>query len=237
MIDYMIDSEKKIKKLLDNIERDKDLIISNNRNNRVYLKNGDITLFNTFRYDKNDKTLTKLIKKEFIENKINIENLSIKFDSVQQMHNFRRQLRVHNDMTFIKFRKWLNIMNYDLIIKVTSDHEKIICKNDDIKIIFKNNKFIPDENRLKEIKKLRPFNIKINDNDILLIKILKTIINLRNLPINYYLKDFNNSSQDMNNFRNSIRTKDNISFDRFEYILNVYGFKCKIKIKSKEDEL
>ena len=227
----MIDNEKKIKKLLDKIERDKELIISNNKNNRSFPRNGDTALFSTFRYDKNDKTLTKLIKREFIENRINIENLSTRFDSMQQMHNFRRQLRVHNDMTFIKFRKWLEVMEYNLIIKLESDYEKIICKNDNIKIIFKNNKFTPDKKRLKKVKNLKSFTLEINDNDILLIKILKTIVNLRSLPVSYYLKEFYNSAQDMNNFRNSIRTKSNISYDRFEYILGVYGFKCKIKIK------
>ena len=107
-------------KLIRNIKRDKEKILENRNDYMNTCRVGICSeeIFSPIINDDDDK-LVRIVKKILIKNQKPMAAYASKFESQMQMSNFKRSLGLNNTMSFAKFSKWMEILDYDwkLVLK------------------------------------------------------------------------------------------------------------------------
>lgn len=61
-----------------------------------------------------DIILVKIVKQILLEKRIDLKTL--KFNDMQELNNFKRGLKIHKTMSYEKFLRWMDLLDYDINI-------------------------------------------------------------------------------------------------------------------------
>lgn len=93
------------------IQQDKNKII--NKTKKVNLTDAEKKDIYAPEIVEEDSCLVRIVKNILKERQINLKELSPKFKDQMELNNFKRSLRIHHTMSFERFERWMEILDYD----------------------------------------------------------------------------------------------------------------------------